>query len=86
MQRLGAKANQAIGVTENLMDACSLFLTPNSTNVYNCFCIDVKNGSVVLEVPPAVLGMVDDAYFRFVTDIGFTGPDQGKGGDLVEIK
>src|SRR5215469_2059585 len=34
VQRLGAKANQAIGVTENLMDACSLFLTlipPTST-------------------------------------------------------
>ena len=68
------------------MDARSLFLTPNSTNVYNFFCIDVKNGPVVLEVPPAVLGRVDDAYFRFVNDIGFTGPDQGKGGDLVEIK
>ena len=62
------------------------FPHPNSTDVYNSFGIDVKNGPVVLEVPPAVLGRVDDAYFRFVTDIGFTGPDQGKGGDLVEIK
>ena len=41
---------------------------------------DVKDGPVVLEVPPGVLGPVDDAYFRFVTDMGVTGPDKGKGG------
>jgi hypothetical protein len=85
LEEIGAKANQAIGVTENLMDARSLFLTPNSTNVYNFFCIDVKNGPVVLEVPPAILGMVDGAYFRFVTDISFTGPDQGKGAKYLFV-
>jgi hypothetical protein len=57
------------------MDARSLFLTPNSTTVYNFFCIDVKDGPVVVEIPPGVLGPVDDAYFRFVTDVGLTGPD-----------
>ena len=25
---------------------------------------------MVIEVPPGVLGMIDDAYFRFVTDMG----------------
>ena len=85
LEEIGAKANQAIGVTENLMDARSLFLTPNSTNVYNFFCIDVKNDPVVLEVPPTVLGVVDDAYFRFVTDISFTGPDQGKGAKYLFV-
>jgi len=72
-----------IGLFEELMDARSLFLTPNSTTMYGVMEIDVKNGPIVLEVPPGVLGPVDDAYFRFVTDIGVTGPDQGKGGSYL---
>lgn len=74
-----------LGITEQLMDARSLFLTPNTTTVY-CFSeIDVKNGPVVLDVPPGILGPVDDAYFRFVTDIGLTGPDKGQGGKYLFI-
>ena len=69
-----------IGLFERLMDARSLFLTANSTTMYGTLEVNVKNGPIVFEVPPGVLGPVDDAYFRFVTDIGVTGPDQGKGG------
>ncbi len=69
-----------IGMMEDLMDARSLFLTPNSTTVYILTCMDLKDGPVVMEVPPNALGPVDDAYFRWVTDVGITGPDQGRGG------
>ena len=72
-----------LGIFETLMDARSLFLTPNSTTIYCLGEIDVKNGPVVVEVPPGVLGPVDDAYFRWVTDVGLTGPDQGKGGKYL---
>src|SRR5208337_2549809 len=37
------------------------------------------------EVPPGVLGPLDDAFFRFVTDIGNTGPDQGQGGKYLFV-
>jgi hypothetical protein len=67
------------------MDARSLFLTPNSTTVYVLMCMDLKDGPVVAEVPPGVLGPVDDAYFRFVTDVGLTGPDKGKGGKYLFV-
>jgi hypothetical protein len=40
---------------------------------------------VVVEVPPNVLGMVDDAYFRYVTDVGLIGRDQGKGGKYLFV-
>jgi hypothetical protein len=40
---------------------------------------------VVLEVPPGVLGPVDDAFSRYVTDVGLTGPDQGKGGKYLFV-
>ena len=74
-----------LGIMENLMDARSLFLTPNSTTVYNFAELNVKDGPMVVVVPPGVLGPVDDAYFRFITDVGNTGPDQGKGGKYLFV-
>lgn len=74
-----------LGIFEELMDARSLFLTANSTTMYCVSEIDVKEGPVVAEVPAGVLGPVDDAYFRFVTDIGQTGPDKGKGGKYLFV-
>ncbi|MDO8981087.1 MAG: DUF1254 domain-containing protein [Afipia sp.] len=81
----GVKRNSAIGIMENLMDARSVFLTGNSTTVYVLMCMDLKAGPVVVEVPPGVLGPVDDAFFRFVTDVGLTGPDKGKGGKYLFV-
>ena len=40
---------------------------------------------MVVQVPPGVLGMIDDAYFRYITDLGFPGPDQGKGGKYLLV-
>jgi len=67
------KENEAIGITENLLDARSLFLTPNTTTVYVFTCLNLKDGPMVMRVPPGVLGAVDDADFRWVTDVGLTG-------------
>jgi hypothetical protein len=81
----GVKANTAIGLTEDLMDARSLFLTPNTTTVYGFACLDLTDGPMVLTVPSGVLGPVDDANFRWVTDVGITGPDAGKGGSYLFV-
>ncbi len=75
----------SMGIHENLIDARSLWLTPNTTVVYCIAEINVKNGPTVMEVPPGVLGPVDDAFFTWVTDIGFTGPDKGKGGKYLFV-
>lgn len=74
-----------LGLFEELMDARSLFLTPNSTTMYGVTEINIKEEPYVVEVPPSVLGPIDDAYFRWVMDIGLTGPDQGKGGKYVLV-
>ena len=79
------KANAGVGITEDLMDARSLFLTPNTTTVYVFACLDVARGRWCCEVPAGVLGPVDDAYFRWVTDIGLTGPDRGRGGKYLFV-
>ena len=51
--------------------------------MYGMTEIHVKDGPVIVEIPPGVLGPMDDAYFRWVTDVGITGPDGGKGGNYL---
>ena len=65
---------------EQLLDSKSLFLTANTTTAYSMLYLDTKDGPLLLEIPPEVLGPMDDAWFRWVTDVGFTGPDKGRGG------
>jgi hypothetical protein len=74
-----------LAVWADLLDARGLLLTAQSTTPYAFAEIDLKDGPVVVEVPPAVLGTLDDAYFRFVTDVGLTGPDKGKGGKYLFV-
>ena len=76
-------ANQTVLISETLLDSKSLFLTANTTTPYTVMWLDLTKGPVVLEVPPMVLGPLDDAWFRWVTDVGFTGPDKGKGGKYL---
>lgn len=74
-----------LGVYENLMDAHSLFLTANSTTFYGFTELNIKDEPMVMDVPPGVLGVVDDAYFRWVGDVGLTGPDKGNGGKYLFV-
>lgn len=78
----GVKDNEILIFSE-LMDANSLFLTANADTVYFLGFIDVSKGPMVLEVPPKVLGALDDMWFRWVTDFGLPGPDRGTGGKYL---
>ena len=84
MKSAGMKPGD-LGMMEELLDARSLFLTPNTTTVYSMMEIDVKAGPMVLILPPGVLGPVDDIFFRYVCDLGLVGPDQGKGGKYLFV-
>ena len=75
--------NQTVLISEQLLDAKSLFLTANTTTPYTLLYLSTKDGPLVVEVPPEVLGPIDDAWFRWVTDVGITGPDKGKGGKYL---
>ena len=75
--------NQTVLITESLMDSRSLFLTANSETLYNLMWVDTKGGPLVIEVPPHVLGMIDDFWMRYVADIGNAGPDRGQGGKYL---
>jgi hypothetical protein len=76
-------ANQTVLISEQLLDSRSLFLTANTTTPYTVLYLNTKDGPLVLEIPPAVLGPLDDAWFRWVTDVGVTGPDKGAGGKYL---
>ena len=76
--------NQTVVLWENLMDSKSLLLTPNTQSIYAMLWIDTKKtGPIVMETPPKILGIIDDAWFQHVTDFGMTGPDKGKGGKFL---
>ena len=76
-------ANLTVSISEELLDSKSLFLTANTTTPYTVLYLNTKDGPLVLEIPPAVLGPLDDAWFRWVTDVGITGPDKGAGGKYL---
>ncbi len=75
--------NTSVVIFEQLMDSKSLFLTANTSSIYCMMWLDLKDGPMVIETPPDVLGIVDDAWFRYVTDFGRVGPDKNKGGKFL---
>lgn len=77
--------NQTVVMFEELMDSKTLFLTANTTTIYNFGWLNTKDGPVVLELPPKVLGTIDDFWFRWVGDLGVTGPDKGQGGKYLVL-
>lgn len=75
--------NTTVPIFETMMNARSIFLTPNNNTPYTWFWLDLRSGPLVLEVPPRVLGLIDDMWYRFVTDLGMVGPDKGEGGKYL---
>ena len=71
--------NGTVGIFEELMDSKTLFLTPNTESVCAVTWLDLKDGPVVVESPPNTLGLLDDFWFQYVTDLGNAGPDKGQG-------
>jgi hypothetical protein len=86
---VGVEDNQVLMFPE-LMDSASLFLTGNSDTVYFLSFVDLTGGPIVIAVPAlpapaAVLGTIDDMWFRWVTDFGLPGPDRGEGGRYLLV-
>jgi hypothetical protein len=48
-------------------------------------CSTCSDGPVVVESPPNTLGMVNDRFFRYVSDMGNAGPDRGQGGRFLYL-
>jgi hypothetical protein len=82
---MGADSCNQVFICDQLLDSAPLLLTGNTDTVYLLSTFDLqKNGPIVVEVPPKCgPGTVNDAYFRFVTDMGVPGPDRGQGGKYL---
>jgi hypothetical protein len=85
MVEAGVTRSNQVVLMERLMDSSPLFLTGNTDTVYASGILDLEtDGPTVVEIPPGCgPGTVNDAYFRFVVDMGAPGPDRGKGGKYL---
>jgi hypothetical protein len=79
---MGVKSSNQMLLADQLLDSNPLFLTGNTDTVYCSGILDLeRDGPTVVEIPPGCgPGTVNDAYFRFVIDMGAPGPDRGRGG------
>ncbi|MDH3638660.1 MAG: DUF1254 domain-containing protein, partial [Gammaproteobacteria bacterium] len=83
---LGAVEAHQVVIFDKLMDSNSLFLTGNTSTMYVLPTLDLeRDGPTVLEAPPGMLGAFNDAWFRYMQDIGPAGPDKGKGGKYLVL-
>ncbi len=78
-------ANKTVLLFEELMDSKALWLTPNTTNIYMTTWLQLSDEPYVMETPPDVLGIVDDHWFKYVTDFGRLGIDRNKGGKFLIV-
>ncbi|HEY8815829.1 MAG TPA: DUF1254 domain-containing protein [Candidatus Dormibacteraeota bacterium] len=81
-----------VGVMDNdvlifseLMDSRTLALTANADTVYFWSFLDLSHGPLVLETPADTLGLLDDMWFRWISDFGLPGADRGQGGTYLVI-
>lgn len=70
-------------IWEDLVDSKTVELTANDNTVYSFIWLDTSKGPLVVEIPPKVLGLIDDMWYRWVADVGITGADHGKGGKYL---
>jgi len=75
--------NQTDVIWENLVDSRTVELTANDNTVYSFVWLDTHKGPLVVEVPPKVLGLIDDFWYHWVADVGITGADRGRGGKYL---
>ena len=77
--------NQTNVIWENLVDSKTVELTANDNTVYSFIWLDTHKGPLVVEIPPKVLGLIDDFWYRWVADVGITGADRGQGGKYLVL-
>jgi hypothetical protein len=86
--RLGSEAafgagNHILPVWKDRLNTRTRVTTPNSDVVYAMSYLDLKDGPLVVEVPPKLQGMFCTFWHRPLCDVGFVGPDKGKGGKYL---
>jgi len=82
----GAEGANRIALFEQLLNSQTIVVTANTSTLYAYTYTDLaKDGPTVIEVPPGMLGFLNDGWQRFVGNMGVTGPDAGKGGKYLVV-
>jgi len=83
---VGCAASNQICIWDTLMDSTTTLLTGNTSTMYAVGFLDLeKDGPMVIDLPPRMLGILDDMAFHYMTDLGVAGPDKGKGGKFLVL-
>ncbi|HUJ66559.1 MAG TPA: DUF1254 domain-containing protein [Acidimicrobiales bacterium] len=78
----GMVPTQVFGILEGTPQ--QLVFTPNSDTPYAGLVLDVRDGPMVVELPPGpLMCTANDLNQRWVIDMGLPGPDGGRGGKHV---
>ena len=84
LRSVGVDASNKLAVTDPKADSAQLMLTANTVTTYGTGFLDLRrDGPTVIEAPPNSLSFVDDAWQRYVADMGLAGPDKGAGGKYL---
>jgi len=91
------EGHKALGVDQNdiayhtkIQDWKFQTATPNNTTPYVNFFYNIKDGPIVIEIPPSaegvgIFGTLMDAWQRPIDDVGAKGRDKGNGGKYVMV-
>ena len=87
-QKLNGTSNQ-VAYWSRPVDWKNQTLTPNPDTIYLMPFYDVRNGPMVLEIPPAddgsITGSIDDSWQNALEDVGPAGADKGSGGKYLIV-
>lgn len=87
-QKLNGAPNQ-IAYWSRPLDWRNQTLTPNPDTIYFMPFYDVRNGPMVLDIPPAddgsITGSIDDSWQNALEDVGPAGADKGSGGKYLIV-
>ena len=83
---IGQKASNQLVIFDKLANAKQFYLTTNTSTMYVFGQLDLKvDGPTVVDVPAGMLGVFNDAWFRYAGDIGPFGQDKGEGGKYLVL-
>lgn len=80
----GVVPNEVFGLLDTRPEHVGLTL--NSDTPYGPWMLDLRDGPIVVEVPPGpLMGVFMDLDQRWLADVGLPGPDAGQGGQFVVL-
>ncbi|MFD2247826.1 DUF1254 domain-containing protein [Pontibacter ruber] len=77
--------NSTLLIWENRITPRTIWWLTQNVTPYSAMWIDLKDGPLVVEIPPKLLGFISDMWGRWVVDFGFIGPDKGQGGKYLLV-